>query len=171
VIAAWIPYAVVLAAGVGAARTGRAGAALGGAMCAVGIGVIVATNLLPGYQRDDWRGIADGLHAPLAPRVIVGERFAGPPLSIYLGTMRGVSRGTVLAREIDFAALRVRHTQGAPYAPYVQRRAPAGFRLIAVKSSEAYALTRFVADRPRRVSVQQLLRLSGDLNGEVLLAR
>jgi mannosyltransferase len=171
VIAGWIPYAVVLAAGVGAARAGRAGATLGGAMCAVGIGVIVATNLLPGYQRDDWRAIADGLPAPLAPRVIVGEHYAGLPLSVYLGNMRGVTRGTVLAREIDFAALRVRHTQGAPYAPYVQRRAPAGFQLIAVKSDEAYALTRFVSDRPRRVSVRQLVRLSGDLNGEVLLAR
>jgi hypothetical protein len=171
VIAAWIPYVVVLAAGAGAARAGRAGAALGGAMCAVGIGVIVATNLLPGYQRDDWRAIADGLPTPLAPRVIVGEHYAGLPLSIYLGKMGGLTKGTVLAREIDFGALRVRHTQGAPYPPYVQRRAPAGFHLVAVRSDEAYALTRFVSDRPRRVSAQQLLRLSGDLNGEVLLAR
>ena len=45
----------------GRARAGRIGPALGGAMCAVGIGVIVATNLLPGYQRDDWRAIADAV--------------------------------------------------------------------------------------------------------------
>jgi hypothetical protein len=171
VIAAWIPYVVVLAAGVGASRAGRAGAALGAATCAVGIGVIVATNLLPGYQRDDWRAIADALPAPLAPRVIVGEHYAGLPLSLYLGRMRSVSDGTVLAREIDFGTLRVRHTQGAPYAPYVQRRAPAGFHLVAVSSNEAYALSRFVADRPRRVSARALLRLSGDPYGEVLIAR
>ena len=40
VIAAWIPYVVVLAVGAGAARAGRAGPALGAAMCVVGIGVI-----------------------------------------------------------------------------------------------------------------------------------
>ena len=131
VIAAWVPYAIVLAVGVGAARAGRIGPALGGAMCAVGIGVIVATNLLPGYQRDDWRAIADAVRSShLTPRAIVGEHYAGSPLSVYLGEMRGVSTGTVRAREIAFAALRVRRTEGAPYPPYVQRQAPPGFRLV-----------------------------------------
>ncbi len=172
VIAAWIPYAIVLAVGVGAARAGRIGPALGGAMCAVGIGVIVATNLLPGYQRDDWRAIADAVRGShLTPRAIVGEHYAGSPLSVYLGSMRGVSTGTVRAREIAFAALRVRRTEGAPYPPYVQRQAPPGFRLASVSSGEAYAVTRFVADRPRAVSVRELLRLSGDQSGEVLLVR
>ena len=85
--------------------------------------------------------------------------------------MRGVSTGTVRAREIAFAALRVRRTEGAPYPPYVQRQAPPGFRLASVSSGEAYAVTRFVADRPRAVSVRELLRLSGDPSGEVLLVR
>jgi mannosyltransferase len=169
VIAAWVPYVVVLATGIGAVRAGRAGPALGAGLCAVGLGVIVATNLLPGYQRDDWHDVAQALPAPLAPRVIVGEHFSSSPLSIYLGNLSDARTGTVIAREIDFAALRVRHTQGAPYAPYVQRVAPPGFRLVAVKRGEAFAVTRFLAARPTPVSVRELLRLSGDTNGEVLL--
>ncbi|HXD55913.1 MAG TPA: glycosyltransferase family 39 protein [Solirubrobacteraceae bacterium] len=172
VIAAWVPYAVVLALGAGAARAGRAGAALGASLCAVGIGVIVATNLLPGYQRDDWRGVASALPATQAPRAIVAERYAGSPLSIYLHqTLRGPSGGRVLVSELDFATLRVRRTEGAPTPPAIQHVAPAGFRLVAVSSHEAYAVTRFVADRPTEVPVRELLRLSGDPGGEVLLTR
>ena len=171
VIATWVPCAVVIAAGLGARRAGRAGAMLGAGLCAVSLGVIVATNLLPGYQRDDWRGVARALPAPLTPRVIVGEHFSSPPLSIYLGDLRAAGGREVVARELVFAALRVRRTRGAPYAPYVQRTAPPGFRLVAVRSEEAFAVTRFVASRPTRVSTHELLRLSGDLNGEVLLRR
>ncbi|MGO9487684.1 MAG: glycosyltransferase family 39 protein [Solirubrobacteraceae bacterium] len=167
VIAAWIPYVVVLAAGLGARRAGRAGTLLGAGLCAVSLGVIVATNLLPVYQRDDWRGVARALPAPLAPRAIVGEHYASLPLSIYLGNLRPVAGGRVLARELDFAALRVRRTTGAPYPPYVQLSAPAGFRLVAVRSEEAFAVTRFVASRPHSVSTRELLRLSGDPDGEV----
>jgi Dolichyl-phosphate-mannose-protein mannosyltransferase len=175
VIAAWVPYAVVLATGAGVAGTGgaaRLGAALGTATCAIGIGVIVATNLLPAYQRDDWRGIADALPAPTAPRVIVGEHYAGIPLAIYLKTsFTSVTSGTVVARELDFGALRERHSSSAPSPPHKQLTAPPGFRLAGVSSNEAYAVTRFVAPRPTRISARELLRLSGDENGEVLVAR
>ncbi len=174
VIAAWVPYAVVLAAGAGAAgTTSRAGAALASAMCAVGIGVIVATNLLPAYQRDDWRDIAKALPQPTGPRVIVGGQYAGIPLSIYLhrSLTAASSTTTVLTRELDFAALRVRHSSSAPSPPYEQLTPPAGFRLIGVSSNEAYAVTRFLARRPTQVSVQELLRLSGDENGEVLVVQ
>jgi mannosyltransferase len=171
VILAWVPYAVVLAVGAGAARAGRAGPALGGTMCAVGIGVITATNLLPGYQRDDWRGVAKAVPAPLEPRAIIAGRYASGPLSVYLGPIRAVTTRMVVARELDFAALRVRNTRGAPHPPSLQRQAPAGFRLVGVSSNEAYGVTRFTAPVPTAVSVHELLRLSGDSAGEVLLTR
>jgi mannosyltransferase len=170
VIAAWIPYGVVLAAGLGVARAPRAGALLGAGLCAVSIAVIVSTNLLPGYQRDDWRGVAEALPAPTTPRVIVGEHFSSAPLSIYVGEL-GPARSGMRARELVFTALRVRRTQGAPYAPYVQRTPPPGFHLVSVRSSEAFAVTRFMAPTPTAVSNAELLRLSGDPNGEVLTDR
>ncbi len=172
VIAAWGPYALVLAAGVGVARAGRAGPAIGGGLCAVGIGVIVATNLLPGYQRDDWRGVAQSLPAPLTPRAIVGERYAGSPLSLYVHQrLSGVTGGQVTVREIDFATLRVRRTKGSPTPPYVPPAGPPGFRLAGVKRTEAYAVTRYVSPRARAVAVGELLRLGGVEGGEALVTR
>lgn len=173
VIAAWVPYATVLALGAGAVRAGRAGPALAAALCAVGIGVIVATNLLPGYQRDDWRDVAKALPAAAGPRAIVGETFAGVPLSVYLGAeLHGQRSGNVQVRELDFAALRVRRTKGAPSPPAITRTGPPGFHLAAVRSNEAYAVSRFVAARPVTVSVGELLRLGGQgTGGEVLLVR
>ncbi len=171
VIAAWVPFAVLVAIGIGCAGAGRLGAGLGVALCAIGLGVIVATNLLPGYQRDDWRGAAQALPAPLQPRVIVVERFGGSPLSVYLGPLREVRARTLLAREVAFPVLRTRHTYGAPSAPYAPLQAPAGFRLASARKNEAFALTRFVAPRPTRVSARELLRLSGSPSSELLVTR
>jgi hypothetical protein len=171
VIAAWVPFAVLVAIGLGCAGAGRAGAALGGGLCAIGLAVIVATNLLPGYQRDDWRGAARALPAPLQPRVIVVERFGGSPLSVYLGPLHEVRSPTLIAREIAFPVLRTRHTYGAPSAPYAPLQAPRGFRLAAARKNEAFAVTRFVAPAPTPVSARELLRLSGSPNSELLVGR
>ncbi len=171
VIATWVPCAVVIAAGLGARRAGRAGMLLGACLCAVSLGVIVATNLLPGYQRDDWRAVARALPTPPTPRVIVGEHYAAQPLSIYLTGLEPAPSRVVVAREVAFATLRVRHTTGAPYPPFLQRTAPAGFHLVGVSKGEAFAVSRFVASRPTALSTGELLRLSGDLGGEVFMQR
>lgn len=76
VIATWVPLAVLVAAGLGAARAPRAGAIIGAGLCAVSLAVIVVTNVRPGYQRDDWRGVARSLPASSGPRLIVGTPSA-----------------------------------------------------------------------------------------------
>jgi mannosyltransferase len=171
VIAAWIPFAVLIAIGLGCAGAGRIGPALGGGLCAIGLGVIIATNLLPGYQRDDWRGAAQTLPAPLQPRVIVAERFGGSPLAVYLGPQHKTAATTVIAREIAFPVLRERHTFGEPSAPYAPLQPPRGFRLASARKTEAFAVTRFVAPAPTPVSARELIRLSGDPNSELLVGR
>jgi hypothetical protein len=75
-----------------------------------------------------------------------------------------------VAREIAFPALRTRHTYGAPSAPFVQLKAPRGFRLAEARKEEAFAVTRFVAAHPTAVSARELLRLAGSPNGELLVA-
>ena len=45
VIAAWVPIAVLIAAGLGVARAPRAGAAIGAGLLAVSLAVIIATNM------------------------------------------------------------------------------------------------------------------------------
>ena len=110
VIAAWIPYAILLAVGIGAARAGRLGPALGGALCAIGIGVIVATNLLPGYQRDDWRGSPTRCRfAPASRGRSSANTTAARPCRSIWGAA-GRQHRDRRAREIAFAALRIRHT-------------------------------------------------------------
>jgi hypothetical protein len=159
VIAAWVPFAVLVSAGLGGARSGRLGALLGAALCAVSLAVIAATNLKPAYQRDDWRGAANALGAG-GPRVIVGTRNASLPLSVYLQHVVPVSAATVSAREIDFIALRTRRTGRSPVPGVVPTSAPRGFRLIEYRVTPTYSLSRFLAPAPVSVSVASLQQLS-----------
>jgi mannosyltransferase len=171
VIAAWVPLAVLVAAGLGVARAPLAGAALGAALCTVFIAVIIATNLIPGYQRDDWRGIARALPPRGAARIIVGPSFASAPLSIYRGPMQSVSAASVSTREIDFVALRTRRTGRAPSPAVVPLTPPAGFTLAGVKHTETFAISRFTAASPTTVSSTALRRLEGEAEAEVILER
>jgi mannosyltransferase len=172
VIADWVPWAVLLAIGFGAARARRAGAALGAATCALSIAVIAVTNLIAGYQRDDWRGAAHALSPlRLSSRVLVSESSSSIPLSIYLPGVSPVSARTVATRELDFIALRVRRTGRSPLAPAPPTRAPRGFRLVGVRRSETYAVSRFLATRTTTLDTAALRRLSGESTAEVMLQR
>ncbi len=171
IIAAWVPFAVLIAAGVGGARAGRAGALIGVALCAVSLAVIVSTNLLPGYQRDDWRGIADALSPQRAGRVIVGQEFASAPLSIYLPGLRTASGGSVSTREVAFVGLRVRHTGGSPAPGFVPTSPPPGFALVGVRRTESFSVSRFRAPRPTTLTTSVLQRMSGQYKPELILQR
>ncbi len=171
VIAAWVPCAVIVAAGLGARRAPRAGALLGAALCALSLAVIVAIDVLPAYQRDDWRGVAQALPRSASTRVIVGEQYSAAPLSIYLGTLRSVPGASVATRELDFVALRIKRAARSPLPAAVPTRPPAGFRLAEVRRAEAFAVSRFVAPRPVVVSTAALRRLSGAPAAEIVLER
>jgi 4-amino-4-deoxy-L-arabinose transferase-like glycosyltransferase len=167
VIAAWVPCAVLVAIGVGAKRARVAGAMVGAGLCAVSLAVIVATNAIPAYQRDDWRGVAHILATPTSTRVIVGEQFASPPLSIYLGSLTNISGPSVSTHELDFVALRTRRTGGSPEPPVVPTNPPAGFRLSEVHRTETFAISRFVSPKAVVVKTDELRRLIGKSNAEI----
>jgi hypothetical protein len=170
-IAVWTPCAVIVAIGLGVARAPRAGAALGAGLCAVSLAVVIATNAIPGYQRDDWRGAAQALPARTAYRVIVGPRNSSLPLSIYLPATSEARGPSVVTRELDFVALRTRRTGRSPAPPVVPSSPPPGFRLAWVHSSESHAASRFLAPRATSVSLTALRRLSGDREAEVIVQR
>lgn len=171
VIAAWVPCAVIVAAGLGARRAPRAGALLGAALCALSLAVIVAINLTPVYQRDDWRGVARALPSSASARVIVGEQFSAAPLSIYLGPLRPVAAARVATRELDFVALRIKRTGRSPLPAVVPTVPPPGFHLAAVHRAEAFAVSRFVASHATTVSTAALRRLSAEQPAEVVIQR
>ena len=85
VIAAWIPWALLLAIGLAAPRARRLGASLGICLCVLSLAVIAAINAIPGYQRDDGGAWPGRWEPPRSPdRVLVAERYSSMPLSIYL---------------------------------------------------------------------------------------
>jgi mannosyltransferase len=170
VIAAWVPFAVLVAAGLGARHNARLGAVVGAALCAVSLAVIVGVNVLPGYQRDDWRGVAHALtsSASSGGGVIVAEQYASAPLSIYLSHLRGVSGSSISTRELDFVGLRIKRSDSSPAPAVVPTTPPSGFRLAGVRRSEAFAVSRFVAAKPTLVSASTLRHMIGAPQAELL---
>lgn len=168
VIANWVAFAVLIACGLASARP-RMAAALGGGLVALSLAVIAAINVIPAYQRDDWRGIAHALGDAPAGRVIVSERFGEAPLSIYVPGLRATEAKTVVTSEVAYVSLRVRHTGGAPSPAPVPRRAPPGFSLAAATRAEAFAVVRYRAPHPRAVATAALRRVSPEAATEVSL--
>ena len=129
--------------------------------------MILVTNLRPGYQRDDWRGVARSLPASTGPRLIVGAPLSSAPLSIYLGPLVKSTAAGALAREVAFVALRTRRTGHAPAPPVVPLTPPPGFRLLRVTRSDSFAVATFVSAQPRLLSTASLRRLDGSGEAEV----
>lgn len=171
VMATWVPWAVLLACGVGFARAGRAGALLGGAICVLSALVIAGVNLIPGYQRDDWRGVAQALQATPATRVVVAPELGATPLFIYMHTDAEIHTASVHAHEVAFVALRTQHTGHAPYPPVVPTGQLAGFRLVSVQRSEAFAVSRYRAAGSVTIGESALRRFAHEPAAEIFLQR
>jgi hypothetical protein len=170
-IAAWIPFALLVAMGLGVARDRRVGAVLGLALCAISIAVIVGTDTIPGYQRDNWRGVATTLSSDRGASVIVTPSEGFVPLSIYLPHLELASASRLPARELEFVALRSKRTGHTPLAPVVTTKPPPGYRLAEVKRTETYAVARFVAPHATTTNTDVLRRIAMEASAEVLIHR
>jgi hypothetical protein len=169
VIATWVPWAVLLAIGLGANGARRAGALLGVSICAISLAVIVGVNLISGYQRDDWRGATQALPPKrAADALVVAEAYSWYPLSIYLPGAHPLTGTSSSTRELDFITLRTRRTGRSPLPPVAPTLPPRGFHLVSTQQTESYAVSRFVAPRPTTVTFATLRRLSGEPYAEVI---
>jgi mannosyltransferase len=146
-ISAWVPFALLVAMGLGAAGDRRVGVLLGLALCTISIAVIAGINALPGYQREDWRGVGATLASHPGPAEIVVPEEGLGPLSIYLPGLRKVLAPRTTTRELEFVAIRTKRTGRSPLAPAVFTTLPAGYRLISVKRTETYAVSFLLAPR------------------------
>jgi mannosyltransferase len=168
-ISAWIPCALLVAMGLGVVCQLKAAALLGLTICAVSLAVIVGINAIPGYQREDWRGVASALASHPGPSVIVTPRYGLQPLGIYLPHLHKTTAPSALSGELEFVALSKKRTGRSPLAPVVPTRPPRGYRLVEVRQTETYAVSRFLTTLPTATSVSALRAIDGEAETEVLL--
>jgi mannosyltransferase len=171
VIGVWIPWAILLAIGVGGAGAPRLGPLLGIALCLVSVAVIVGIDATPGYQRDDWRGVAEALPQQAHGSVVVTPANGLLPLGVYLPGLRKATEASVSTRELEFVALRVKRTGRSPSGAVVSITPPRGFHLAQVRRTEAYAVVRFVASREVPTSAALLRGMTAAEGAEVLIRR
>ncbi len=168
-ISAWIPLALLVAMGLGVACPPRTAALLGLTICVVSLAVIGGINAIPGYQREDWKGVAAALAAHTGPSLIVTPRYGLQPLGIYVSHLRKAAEPGTPSRELEFVGLSKKRTGRSPLAPVVPTKPPSGYRLVEVKRTETYAISRFMSSSPTATSVGVLRAVDGEAEAEVLL--
>lgn len=169
VLEVWMPWAVLVAGGVAVARPGWLGPGIGAALCVIFVAVIVTTEAIPSYQRDDWRDVARSLrHLGEGSRVVVTGSSGVVPLSIYLPSVGEVKSSSVTTREVDFVSLRTPRTARPPSPPSAPRQPPAGFSPAPGARTSTYAIYRFVASGPATESLMDLRRAAGDPTADVI---
>ena len=98
---ALVPLIVAVAGGVAAVRSRALGLAVGGALCALWLGVSLAVPLDEKLQRADWRDLASEMGPSRPGRVVVVvPDYEARPLLEYLNGVRPES-GTVQGTEVE----------------------------------------------------------------------
>jgi 4-amino-4-deoxy-L-arabinose transferase-like glycosyltransferase len=95
----WLPAALFLAGGLGAARARLAGLGATAVLCAIGIAGVISVDTTYAYQRPDWQLVADALPPWPGPgqttqdgRIIVLQDNPGVlPLGLYLKHLHYIS--------------------------------------------------------------------------------
>jgi len=159
-LATWLPLMLVLAAGLGARRSGRTGLAATAGLCAIGLYVSIAVWVNPAYQRENNRGVARALGPATVPRaLVITPVSATVPLQYYMQPFRTTP---FPVKEIDLVALPQRSSlfSGArpvKLAPQPHQPPAGGFRIVEQKQTPSYTLIRFRSDTPTTILPPALL--------------
>jgi uncharacterized membrane protein len=147
-IVALIPFLIVLAAGYGAERAGRAGVAAAVALAAIGVALCVGIASNERYQRDNWRGVADRLGPATDARMLVVSPVNGRiPLEVYLpGARKAPEQGGVPVKEVDVIGFTPRGPGDATNPPRPASQSPLpGFGPPTRIETDTYTLDRYYA--------------------------
>jgi hypothetical protein len=159
VIAACLPFLLVIAVGYAAAR--RAVTVLGVvALAAAGIAATTVIAADADYHRSDFRGAAEALGPAHGPRAVVVPAVAGEvAFGLYLhGLSRMPPAGSAVA-EVDLVTPRSSKLGGNKSArPAVPPALPPPFRLVERRYAQTYTLVRYRAPRPVAVTPAALAR-------------
>jgi hypothetical protein len=154
-LAAWLPLALVLAAGMGARRSGRLGVAVATAICALSVFVVVSVDARPELQRDDWRGVARAMGEPdpHGRAIVVSPINGSIPLRLYLRGATALPPAGASVGEIDAVAVAPRKAGGTRSAPPVPRVAPPpGFTEESRHQGRTFTVVRYRAKTPVAVT-------------------
>jgi uncharacterized membrane protein len=172
VLPAWLPLALVLAAGLGARRAARAGVSLAVVLCALSLVAVVAVARTPALQRPTWRTLAARLGPPEAGRAIVLRRYAfGMPLDVYRSRTWHMTTPSARLREIDVVTINTRSapacwwgaTCGIAGARPLRHTLVRAFALAGRERAGDFTISRFVAARPTRVRRVELRVKPGNM--------
>jgi 4-amino-4-deoxy-L-arabinose transferase-like glycosyltransferase len=135
-IPAWLPLAIVVAAGCTTRRLRLPGAVLAAMVLAGSVYGLVRINTDTAYQRPDWRAVAQALGSASAPRAVVAYDGLGTdPLKFYLrGVPWTAPVGPVTVDEVDVVGYR---------GQTVADPLPAGVSLIATRRVHDFLVVRF----------------------------
>jgi hypothetical protein len=152
-----VPGALVIGAGLGAARASREGPLVGLALCAVLAAATVDVFVDSELQREDYRSASHALGPAARSRVILLN--ADPRgLYPYVGDATSLpARGRVVS-EIDLVGISspLSSARSLPRPRRPIRPQVPGFALTEVRESSTFTLVRFRASPPRLVTPEQV---------------
>ena len=150
-IGAWVPLALVVAAGYAATRARVLGPIVATILVGLVVGFTISDSADPSLWRDDFRQAARILGPARFPRAIVSTRLGSQPLGLYLGDLRVFPVAGTVIQEIDVLDS---HRFGQSRAP--AHPPPPGFILVAHREAATFRLFRYLAPRPLFVGSQAL---------------
>lgn len=170
-ILAWVPLAIVAAAGLTGRRAGRAGLA---ALALAGLLMLVSTAGVPverAWQRENWRGAAEAIGKPRARAIVITGARLELPLRLYRpGAGRG---GGGRVEEVVLIARRGRDLgKDVPAPPDPALVASSGLRSAGGEREPTFELVRLVVGKdPVALTSDQLaqLRLEPQRDGAIVL--
>jgi uncharacterized membrane protein len=167
----WLPAAIFLAAGLGAARARLIGLSATAVLCAIGITAVISVDTTFAFQRPNWQLVADALGARPSSGdgriVVVQNNPSLLPLGLYIKQLRYIEQPTLKRiTEIDVVAILPREGLGGfcwwgsecnLIPSRLNRRYPVpGFRVIARKRVRDFGILVMRASRPATVQRDEL---------------
>jgi 4-amino-4-deoxy-L-arabinose transferase-like glycosyltransferase len=167
-LALWMPAAVLVAAGLAAARARRVGLVAVAVVCGIGVATAVGVALDRHYERPDWRSVAALLgHRPAGgPRAIFVQHYRDLlPLSLYLPRLRWMPKRGAKVSEVDVVTFSSPPSAGFCWwgsacnvwpSQMQARYSLAGFHAVWRRQVLQFTVLRLVSASPRPVSGREL---------------
>jgi mannosyltransferase len=153
---ALVPLLLVVAAGIGAIRSGWLRAAAAGGLGALGLATVLYVSVTPAVQRTDYRGAARALGRPTSTRavaVVLSGRPSPFGLGQYLPGAHPLPTAGSRVLELDVLVFsqRIGSNRSPPRLAAIPATPVSGFHQVLRRNAATYTLLRFRASRPRLV--------------------